>query len=248
MKLVDGLGCTDLSVQIRDLGIQHKILATSKNSVAAQNRYVYYPDHLVKMPGPGMSIFEAFSTVLSEPAFDGVFSAVIYDLLAPRGDLPPLDESIASFFARRRSSKVAENLVSAVLHGIYAGDIEKLSIRSILPSLWDYERSSGSVNRGMRAARGKARFSPHDLSMLGELGERPLSDTMKTVEASSVYSLKGGLGQLAYELEASLVQNPMVQIERETIVKDLRLDEEANGQVCPDAPTKNGSIVIPIAP
>lgn len=189
-----------------------------------------------------MSIFGAFSTYLREPAFAGVLSAVIYDLLAPRGDLPPSDESIASFFARRWGSKVAENLVSAVLHGIYAGDIEKLSIRSILPSLWDYERSSGSVNRGMRAARGTARFSPHDLRMLGELGERPLSDTMKTVEASSVYSLKGGLGELAYELEASLAQNPMVQIERETIVNDLRLDGVANGQVCSDAQPNNGDI------
>lgn len=189
-----------------------------------------------------MSIFEAFSTFLSEPAFDGVFLAIMYDLLAPRGDLPPSDESIASFFARRWGSKVAENLVSAVLHGIYAGDIEKLSIRSILPSLWDHERSSGSVNRGMRAARGMARFSPHDLRMLGELGERPLSDAMKTVESSSVYSLKGGLGELAYELEASLVRNPMVRIERETIVRDLRLDEVTDGQVCPDAQSNSGTI------
>lgn len=195
------------------------------------------------MPGPGMNILRAFSTYLREPAFAGVFSAVIYDLLAPRTDSPPSDESIASFFARRWGSKVAENLVSAVLHGIYAGDIEKLSIRSILPSLSEYERSSGSVNRGIRAARGKARFSPHDLKMLGELGERPLSDTMKTVEASSVYSLKGGLGELAHELEASLVQNPMVRIERETIVKDLRIDEETDGQVCSDAaPYSNGNI------
>jgi len=242
MNPVEGSGCTNQSAQIQDLGIQHKILATSKNSVAAQNRYVYYPDHLVRMPGPGMSVFEAFSTIFNEPAFDGLFSAIMYDLLVPRRGLPPSDESIASFFARRRSSKVAENLVSAVLHGIYAGDIEKLSMRSILPSLSEFERSSGSVNRGMRAARQTARFSAHDQRMLGELGERPLSDTMKTIEASSVYTLKGGLGELAHELEASLVQNPMVRIRRETLVKDLRLDKEADGQVCPDARSNDGNI------
>ena len=183
------------------------------------------------MPGPGMHMFETFVTLLREPAFDGLFSAIFRDIVQSRRSSDLHDESIASFFARRLDSKVAQNLVSAVLHGIYAGDVEKLSMRSILPSLWDFEGNFGSVNGGIRKSGQTARFSMHDWTVLQELGERPLSDKMTAVEASSVYTLKGGLGELAHGLEASLVQNPMVHIERETLVRDLRLNKEESSQV-----------------
>lgn len=39
------------------------------------------------------------------------------------------DESIYSFFSRRFNKDIANNLVSAMVHGIYAGNIHQLSIK-----------------------------------------------------------------------------------------------------------------------
>ena len=227
----DDRQCADQSEQIRNLGLEGQILSTSKNSVAAQNRYVYYPDHLVRMPGPGGSVFENLIGLFSEPVFSGLISAFFRDNLENKRGESLKDESIASFFARRLNSQVADNVASALMHGIYAGDIEKLSVRSILPQIWDYEGRFGSVTSGIKDSFENARFSAPDCALLKELSER-LHPGLAAAAASSVYTLKGGLAELAHGLEASLVQNPMVEIKRGTLVREIRVDEERDRPVC----------------
>jgi protoporphyrinogen/coproporphyrinogen III oxidase len=55
------------------------------------------------------------------------------------------DESIASFVSRRFGKAVANNIVSALISGIWAADISKLSCRSAMPQLWAMEKTHGSV-------------------------------------------------------------------------------------------------------
>ena len=211
-------------LHIRELGLEDKILSTAKDSVTAQNRYVYYPDHLVKMPGPGTSVLEAFTNFFTEPVFEGLLLALVTDFYGPRRDIRISDESVQSWFARRSGSKIAENLVSAVLHGIYAGDIAKLSMRSLMPSLWHLEGRFGSIIRGMIKRGSLVYNSVHDNRLLIEMSRRPpRSDRMEAAEASRMYTLKGGLGKLARGLEASLNQSPMSKVERGVLVNDLRL-------------------------
>src|SRR6266516_4077277 len=101
------------------------IVATSARSLAVRNRYIYYPDHLVRMPGPvpGVGILRNlannFSSLFTEPIFNGLFSGVLAE---PSVDPRPSyveDESVGTFITRRFRKPVAENLVSAFLHGIY---------------------------------------------------------------------------------------------------------------------------------
>jgi len=66
--------------------------------------------------------------------------------------IPPAtcdDESIYDFAARRFSPKIAQTLFDPLTLGIYAGDIRKLSIRSCFPKLFEWERTKGSVVRGL---------------------------------------------------------------------------------------------------
>ena len=65
------------------------------------------------------------------------------------------DLSVYSFFYRHFGREVAENLVSAVLNGIYAPDIKKLSARSCLSKFWQADQSKGSVIRGLLANKTK---------------------------------------------------------------------------------------------
>ena len=183
------------------------------------------------MPGPGGSFFANLIVLSSEPVFSGLISAFFRDNLENKRGESFKDESIASFFARRLNSQVADNVASALTHGIYAGDIENLSARSVIPRIWDYEGRFGSVSAGIKDSFENARFAAPDWALMEELSERSRLRSAAAA-ASSAYTLKGGLGELAHGLEASLVQNPMVKIERETLVREIRFDKERDRPVC----------------
>lgn len=206
---------------------------TSKNSVAAQNRFIYYPDHLVRMPGPGTSLLQNISNVLSEPIFEGTISGALSEVSKPRrsGDLQ--DESIGSFLTRRFGSAMADNVVSAVFHGIYAGDIYKLSARAIVPSLWAIEWRNNSIMKGLleQAFGGMQPIATSDLDVIKTLQSQPImSDKLKAVKKSSVFTFKGGIGELADRLEKKLDENDNVLILENNEVGQIKLGSNGAGE------------------
>jgi oxygen-dependent protoporphyrinogen oxidase len=64
---------------------------------------------------------------------------------------PDTDESIADFVRRKFSAEMLDRLVGPFVSGVYAGDPEKLSLRSSFPTLYEAEKTKGSVIRGMLA-------------------------------------------------------------------------------------------------
>ncbi len=95
--------------------------------------------------------------------------------------LPPRDgggdESVAAFFRRRFGREAVDFLAEPLLAGIHAGDVARLSVRALFPTLVEAERTDGSVVRGLRRQRaGRARRG----------GDR-----------GPFRSLPGGLGELA---------------------------------------------------
>ena len=227
---------------------------TSKNSVAAQNRFVYHPDHLVRMPGPGTSLFSNVINLLSEPVFKGVIWGCFKEYFHEVPERPDGldDESIGSFISRRFGSGPADNLASAIIHGIYAGDIYNLSARTILPGPWETELKSGSVLQGLDSQRRAVysgssdgdltkdnwnrNFSGHrpvaadDVALIKKFNSRPeISDTVKAVKASSVFTFKGGIGELANRLEAKLLKNRRVVIQMQSRAENLELRPQETG-------------------
>lgn len=222
--------------QVRDLGLEDRVLMTSKNSVAAQNRFIYYPDHLVRMPGPGSSLLKNIFTVCSESVFDGTISEALAEVTKPRRSNELRDESIGSFLSRRFGPALTDNVVSAVFHGIYAGDVYKLSARSILPGAWQTEWRYDSIIRGLLSqnlGEGLQPIATADLAVLRELQRQPpMSETLDAVKKSSVFTFKGGIGELADRLEAKLLENPKVDIRRNTLAKSMVLKtDEASPKV-----------------
>lgn len=60
------------------------------------------------------------------------------------------DELIRDFVSRRFGSPaLADNILSAVMHGIYSGDVAKLSARATLPLMVAMEQEHGSIIRAM---------------------------------------------------------------------------------------------------
>jgi len=96
----------------------------------------------------------------------GPVSFLTSDVLSLRGRLRVLrepfvparradgDESVFAFARRRIGDEAARVLVDALVTGIWAGDAERLSLRSALPKLAALERDHGGLFRGMLAKRG----------------------------------------------------------------------------------------------
>jgi len=74
---------------------------------------------------------------------------------------PEQDESVASFVRRKFSAELLDKLAGPFISGIYAGDPERLSVRSAFPQVYEAEKSAGSVIRGIKRA-GKTGKEPRE--------------------------------------------------------------------------------------
>ncbi|HET8525869.1 MAG TPA: protoporphyrinogen oxidase [Actinomycetota bacterium] len=84
------------------------------------------------------------------------------------------DESIGSLVRRRMGDEMAERLTGPLLGGLFAGDIDRLSVDATFPELARWERTFGSLIRGARAAsRAAADAGPMFLRPRGGVGQLP---------------------------------------------------------------------------
>jgi len=67
------------------------------------------------------------------------------------------DESLGSLLRRRIGDEATDKLVAPLLGGLFAGDIDRLSVQATFPELGAWERDHGSLVRGARAASNAAR-------------------------------------------------------------------------------------------
>jgi oxygen-dependent protoporphyrinogen oxidase len=132
---------------VNALGLQAELLPASSD---AKRRYILRDGVLQALPsGPGEFVRSKILSlggrvrVLSEP------------FRAP--GTPSNDDSVATFARRRIGREAAEVLVDALVTGIYAGDPERLSLRSAFPKLAEAELRHGSLFRALRAKRRAAR-------------------------------------------------------------------------------------------
>lgn len=112
-----------------------------------------------------------------------------------RAPPPAGDESVADFFTRRFGPRVAQT-ASAFVHGIYAADPAKLSLRSGFGILHGAEARGGSVVLGMlRGPRSKEDMAAEAAAWdrIGDLGKKRRDWNM--------YALAGGMEGLTRTLE-----------------------------------------------
>lgn len=112
-----------------------------RSNDAARKRYIYRAGKLHRLPENPQAFF--LSGLLT-PCGKG---RIIYELFAPKGKED--DESLASFATRRLGREVYEYFIDPMASGIYAGDAEKLSLKSCFPRIYELERQYGSLIRAM---------------------------------------------------------------------------------------------------
>ncbi len=171
-------------------------MSVDKTSAAAQNRYIYFDGKLNLLSGSLLKLL--FST---DPILKGFFPSILMEPFRSKGEnnderfLQYLTHSIKSFISRRLGDQIANNLISAVVHGIYAGDTDKLSIKSTFKSLWKMEKDYGSIAKavlfGSKAETYRS-ANPNAQQFMDKISQK------------SIYSFKNGIQTLSDALYKKL--------------------------------------------
>ena len=131
-------GTAPLAKLCKELGIDTELL----EAPAEAPRYVLLPEGLRPVP---LNPRAFLTSSLFSP---GTKASVARDMFG-RSRPPEKDESIAGFVRRKFSVELLDRLVGPFVSGVYAGDPERLSLRSAFPQVHEAEESTGSVIRGM---------------------------------------------------------------------------------------------------
>lgn len=192
-------------------------------------------------PKPELSFGENFDSLvntLKEPVFNKFLSGIVKDIFAPPRHPTEWaeDESVAEFIGRRFGPKVADNLVSAVYHGIYAGDIDRLSAQTLLGSIRNLEGGIGGigglVSGGVTASlisrsisktktRNMDDYMAIDVMPAGPELVRRQHDLEVLAAGATTFTFKRGVGQLVEALIASLKASGKVNFRMNTEIKAL---------------------------
>ncbi len=176
-----------------ELGILPSRVSASKE--VGSRRFIYKDGKLIEVPsGPKI----LFSPVLS---LGGRLRLLKEPFIPKRND--ESEESLAAFVSRRLGREVLRNLVTPFVSGIYAGDPERLCLKSVFPKLFEIERDYGGIFKGMKGLKGE-------------------------IKSSGLSSFEGGMACIIRALERDLAGS----LEKNVKVKDIRRIENGYSLLC----------------
>lgn len=132
---------------VREAGLSDKLVSNSHGK-----SYVLAGGSLHPMPGGSVM---GIPTQIGPFVTSGLFSIfgklrASADFVLPRSTISG-DQSLGVFFRRRLGDQVVENLIEPLLSGIYAGDIDQLSLMSTFPQFYHVEQKHRSLILGMKS-------------------------------------------------------------------------------------------------
>lgn len=217
---------------MNDLGLQDETVFTFKSAPAATNRFIYYPDHLVRVPAPNAKLgLVGNATMLAETfteeeAFHGLLWRLVLEHFQPTRSKDLTDESIGHFFARRISPEMVDRVLSSVIHGIYAGDVYKLSMKTLFPGIWRLEGEYGSLVAGFLKSFSEGPKTPRREATFTKLMRQPYpmdKDFKNNFRRASVFTFRNGVQQLVDKLEEKLREKYNVTFLTNTEVKKVEM-------------------------
>lgn len=164
-------------------------------------RYIYVGGKLVAAP---MSPFSLLTTSL-------LSAGTKWKLLTEplRRTHPPTDdESITSFVRRKFGSSLLDNFAAPFVSGVYAGDPEKLSLRSAFPQVHEWEKNHGSLLRGA----------------ISKMRSRPKNSSTRKIRG--ICSLQRGVSSLFDALGAQLGDSAKLGVSVNQVIRNTSPDKE----------------------
>lgn len=152
----------------------------------------------------------------------------------PGGRSDP-DESVADFVRRRFGREVLGRLAEPMIAGIYAGDAERLSLKSTFPAFIHMEETHGSVTRALLKRRRDA-------------GRSGLSAGVSGPRYSLFMTVSSGLSTLIERLTALLPEGALRIGHRVLGLDPLRVEDGGGYRVHCDGETIEADAVCIAAP
>lgn len=152
--------------------------------------YVLVNEKLHSMPGGSIM---GIPTEVGPFMTTGLFSVpgklrAAADLILPRSESGK-DQALGHFFRRRLGDEVVENLIEPLLSGIYAGDIDQMSLMATFPQFYEVEQKHRSLILGMKKS------TPAQPKQQGDKGKS---------KKGGFLTFKTGLQSFAEAIEAKL--------------------------------------------
>ncbi|NMD72056.1 protoporphyrinogen oxidase [Bacillus sp. DNRA2] len=174
-----------------EVGLSDKLV----NNSAGQS-FIFANQRLYPMPGGSiMGIPTEVAPFITTQLFSvtGKMRAAA-DLIIPRSRQKE-DQSLGHFFRRRLGDEVLENLIEPLLSGIYAGDIDQLSLQSTFPQFYQVEQKYRSLILGMRKS------TP----------TKPKSSTDTEAKKGQFITVATGLQSFVEAIEAKLLPQSVIK-------------------------------------
>lgn len=174
----------------KEVGMEEELVHNSTGK-----SYVLVNEQLYSMPGGSVM---GIPTEIGPFITTGLFSLpgkirAAADFILPRSESGK-DQSLGEFFRRRLGDEVVENLIEPLLSGIYAGDIDQLSLMATFPQFYQVEQKYRSLILGMKKATPTQPKKPEN----GEKGK------------GAFLTFKSGLQSFAEAIEAHLEPNSIL--------------------------------------
>ncbi|MDP4163867.1 MAG: protoporphyrinogen oxidase, partial [Bacillota bacterium] len=130
---------------IEEVGLKDKVIANTTGK-----SYILVKGKLYTMPEGS---FMGIPTQVGPFVFSRLFSPMgklraAADFLLPKGK-KQTDQSLGGFFRRRLGDEIVENMIEPLLSGIYAGDIDQLSLMALFPNFYQIEQQHRSLVIGL---------------------------------------------------------------------------------------------------
>ena len=154
---VDGYLCEGgvngfLDNRPKTLELSSKLALTPlRSNDNSRKRYIYSRGKLNLLPDSPPAFFA--SNLLSLPGR----LRIIGELFVPKWTGG--DETLAHFARRRLGKEAFEKLIDPMASGIFAGDPEKMSLKSCFPKVYNLEQTYGGLIRGMLQLQKEAKKS-----------------------------------------------------------------------------------------
>lgn len=194
-----------MGILAQDLGIEGELV---KN--ATGQAYVLVGGELHPIPGGSVM---GIPTEIGPFLKTGLFSLsgklrAAGDFVLPRSNIKG-DQSLGGFFRRRFGGEIVENLIEPLLSGVYAGDIDHMSLESTFPQFYAVEKKHRSLILGMK------KTTPKQL---------PQKDGHGAKKEGVFHTFRNGLETIVEAIEQ--------QLEPGSVMKGVRIDAiEAPGMV-----------------
>ncbi|MBS8262967.1 protoporphyrinogen oxidase [Mesobacillus boroniphilus] len=183
----------------REVGLGDKLVNNSTGK-----SYVLVKDKLHPMPGGSVM---GIPTQIGPFVTTGLFSWPGKFRAAGDFFMPPSkvkgDQSLGEFFRRRLGDEVVENLIEPLLSGIYAGDIDNMSLLSTFPQFYQVEQKYGSLILGTKKSTTPSKIKP--------------ADTGQTKKKGMFLTVTSGLQSFVDAIESKLDPG--------SVIKGIRVDK-----------------------